>query len=260
MKYVLAGCWLVFFSYWALAARGVKPTRETRRTVGRWWRPVQGLVALLFIAIGAAYAMIHVRGSATRWALVLVGLVMASCIGVAIFAMNFDRILGPLRRPEAITGRMSIWPATASYIHDHPWAGTGFGSFWNIGPESPSFQYGHDWVANLGNGHNGYLDLLAQIGIPGLTLVLLAVVFIPIGKLLAKGRMPRQPSLLVLAVLIFAVCHNATETSLFDRDAIVEVFLMLSLAMMSTLSPSDERGRPRRVRSVPRRQHSGGAR
>jgi protein-S-isoprenylcysteine O-methyltransferase Ste14 len=50
MKYVIAGCWLTFFFYWAYAARGIKPTQETRLALGGWSRVVQGLLALLFFA------------------------------------------------------------------------------------------------------------------------------------------------------------------------------------------------------------------
>jgi hypothetical protein len=37
---------------------------------------------------------------------------------------------------------------------------------------------------------------------------------------------------LLLACIWFCIGHNLTESSLFDRDATVHVFLMLSIALL----------------------------
>ena len=195
------------------------------------------------IAIGFAYMQTQSRYGRVLRALALPLLAIAATIGVGVFAVAGDRIIAPLSRPEAFTGRMAIWPTTVGYFRDHPWTGTGFGSFWNVGLNSPSYKYGHGWVARLGNGHSGLFDLLAQIGAPGMALVLIALAIAPIGKILTHTPVARGTCAMLLAMLCFCLFHNVTETSMLDRDAIVEVFMMISLALIGdvVVPPSPQR-------------------
>lgn len=147
-------------------------------------------------------------------------------------ATNMDRINSFLNDPQSLTGRVQIWPRLLTYAQDNWLTGTGFGSYWNIGPRSPAFVYSEGWVAGLGNGHNGYLDLLTQLGFPAVIFVVFVVIILPMGKLIANLTLPRGKGALLMALLLFCAFHNVTETSLFDRDAIVQVFLMITVALI----------------------------
>jgi O-antigen ligase len=148
----------------------------------------------------------------------------------------WDETLGPFARRDGLTGRVQIWPSMVGYATDHPITGAGYGSFWNIGPSSPVYQYGRNWVAELSNGHNGYLDLLVGIGLPGLILVVAATMIIPVFKLLANTSLARERGALLIALLVFCAGHNMTETSLFERDTIIQVFLMLAVALTTVVT------------------------
>lgn len=208
-------------------------------------------ISLLGIAIVAGGFHAQMRGQWGRLlrTVTLPATVTLGSVGVALLLFYLDRIIAPLRRPEAFTGRMMIWPTTLAFFRDHPWGGAGFGSFWNIGPESPAYSYGRGWVTGLGNGHSGYFDLLAQIGAPGVILVLLAVMVVPLFRVITSKMVPGTTGALLLSMLLFSLLHNFTETSLLDRDAIVEVFMMLSLAMITKLAqPASASVGPRLVR------------
>jgi O-antigen ligase len=156
-------------------------------------------------------------------------------IGVALVILSqiyWTEIVAPFNTRDAFTGRVQIWPALLGYAADHWMTGTGYGSFWNIGPGSPIQQYAKGWILEtVSSGHNGYLDLLIAIGIPGLVLVILATLIWPVGLLLASKYAPRAPGGLLLSIVIFCAGHNLTESSLFDRDTIVQIFLTFALAM-----------------------------
>lgn len=154
----------------------------------------------------------------------------------AIIAVNMDAIHAFFNDPQSLTGRVQIWPRLLTYAQDNWLLGTGFGSYWNIGPRSPAFIYSEGWVAGLGNGHNGYLDLLTQLGFPAVIFAVFVVVVLPIGKLIASMTVPRGKGALMIAMMLFCSLHNFTETSLFDRDAIIQVFLMLSVAMVEAMT------------------------
>ena len=131
--------------------------------------------------------------------------------------------------PESLTGRVQIWPVLWAYFESHWLLGAGFGSFWNIGPESPIFQ-SDGWVTEIASGHNGYLDLLVQIGLPALLLILFATFLTPEAILTWRRQANSERAGLIAALLFFCFAHNFTESTLFDRDSIVFVFVLLCVA------------------------------
>jgi O-antigen ligase len=161
---------------------------------------------------------------------VVATLVMA---GVVAFSAYHDELLAPFWGSDrtVLTGRVDIWPLLIDYWNDHP-MGAGFGSFWKVGPDSPINHYTDTWVAGVGNGHNGYLDLLVTIGWPGLILAVLAAVISPLGRLMLSGNISRPARGMLIALLVFCVSQNCTETSLFDRDMLMQVFFMLAVALI----------------------------
>ena len=159
-------------------------------------------------------------------------LVILTLVGAVIQNVFSDPFLRVLNDPAAFTGRTVIWAAMWAFYRNFPLFGAGYGSFWNIGPASPINQYGSDWLLSVAEGHNGYLDLLVTIGPIGLALVVFSTLVLPIAKLLNWRRSEGQTGALLMAVMIFIIGHNATESSLFDRDNIGQVFLMLNLAMI----------------------------
>ena len=183
----------------------------------------------------------------------------ALCIPVSIILItalvywaftHVDVFTAPFSTKTALTGRVQIWPAVYSYAVDHLWLGAGFGSFWDIGPASPIYRYARDWVLDLSNGHNGYLDLLATIGLPGVVLVVTATMIWPLVRLFASFSIPRTFGALLISTLIFCMGHNITESSMFDRDVFLQIILMWTVAMVTTLdAPATSKGKRSREKS-----------
>lgn len=151
-----------------------------------------------------------------------------------------------LSDPGGFTGRTQIWTALIkAYVQD-PLQGSGYGSFWDLGPDGPIFQVASGWVTEISQGHNGYLDLLVQIGLPGTLVVMFAVLVWPLQRLLRGGTHPVRP--LAAATLLFCLGHNFTESMLFDRDALSHVFLLIALALLwtATAPAIGERSTPMR--------------
>lgn len=138
-----------------------------------------------------------------------------------------------LNDPEALTGRSQIWPILLTYASEHPLTGAGFGSFWQIGQEGPIWDFTSGWIAQYaGHGHNGYLDMLVTIGAPGLAIVIVALFLWPAMRLLLSHAISKDCRALLLSLLFFCAGHNLTETSLMDRISVVQVFLMLTIALI----------------------------
>ncbi|WP_198045816.1 O-antigen ligase family protein [Novosphingobium aquimarinum] len=163
--------------------------------------------------------------------------------------------------PEAFTGRTQIWAALIKLYVDQPLTGVGFGSIWDIGDTRAISQYASGWIIEQSEGHNGYLDLLVQIGAPGTLLVLFATLVWPLERLLRGGDHPART--LGAALMIFCLGHNFTETTLFDRDTVGQVTIMIAIALIwsvtaiaipaqkpqSPPSPSHAKRKRRRIRA-----------
>lgn len=207
----------------------------------------------LSVAVGAIYMWLN-----PRVRVLLIPVVAVVGIGLMMYWIaSWDEVLGPFEKRDALTGRVQIWPHLIAYARDHIITGAGYGSFWNIGEASPIYQYSKNWVSEIGNGHNGYIDLLIQVGAPGLILAVVAAFLAPLGKLLADTSASRSRGALLIGIIVFSAGHNMTESSLFDRDVIIQVFLMLAVALTglvargSTASPAGAQAKQRVRRRSP---------
>lgn len=152
--------------------------------------------------------------------------------------MNWNLITNPVLDPYAFTGRGAIWAAVIDWLHeDNNWVlGSGFGSFWNIGNQSPIFSHGTGWITEIGNAHDGYLEVLSTLGVFGLALTIFTAFLYPILLLMSHPHVDREKGALVIAVIIFAIGQNFTESTLLDRDQFINVFIVLSSAFARDLT------------------------
>ncbi|QXT35524.1 O-antigen ligase family protein [Sphingomonas sanguinis] len=237
--------------------------------IARWIRALVVVAAVVFLiksgsktsmgiaVLGIGIGFLYTRYNPAYRSLLIPALLIVSVTITLLLQIYWDDLIAPLSDQGAFTGRTQIWPPLFAYFQDHWFFGTGYGSFWNIGfGKSPIFTYSKGWVLHITQGHNGYLDLLVTIGLPGLLLVIFATIVVPIGRLLSSKTAPRGPGSVVLAMLIFAMGHNFTESSIFDRDAIVQTFLMLAVALGYNITRADT-GRRRRL-TVDRDATNGG--
>lgn len=163
---------------------------------------------------------------------VVIALLTVSAIVLSVLnAIYQNPLLGKLDDPKAFTGRTKIWNALLDYIRDHPFFGSGYGSFWNIGPSSPVFTYASDEVTKMPYGHNGFLDMTAQLGIPGLIIILAVTVFIPFSKLISSPLLIGQKGALLIALFLYCIGYNFTETALFYPDSFVFIMLLITIGL-----------------------------
>lgn len=158
-------------------------------------------------------------------------LTLAAVAGFVVYLLTPTAVLTVLFGDATLTGRTDLWGFLWPFIEQHPWIGMGYQSLWLTGGVgvierwSPSFL---NWAVH--QAHNGYLDLLLTIGIVGLGLLMAGVAAGMVRALAmeAAGQAPGCGALAV-AVLVFALIHNATESSLLRGDHTVWGFTFLAL-------------------------------
>ncbi|PHP18679.1 hypothetical protein CG471_16245 [Sphingobium sp. IP1] len=196
--------------------------------------------------------------SADYRALLAPALVIGAGLALQLGTLYLGDLSVMMADPSALSGRSQIWPLLLTYASEHPLKGAGFGSFWQIGDDSPIYSFTDGWIAQYaGHGHNGFLDLLVTLGVPGLLLGVLALIVWPLMRLLLSLSIPKGRRSLLLALLIFCIGHNVTETSLMDRAAVVQIFLVLAIALIfeqSSLSDGAHHRLKRRWLAITRRR------
>ncbi|RZM32604.1 MAG: O-antigen ligase family protein, partial [Sphingomonas sp.] len=165
---------------------------------------------------------------------VVLGIVLLIAAGLAIEILltNITVLTDILNDPGALTGRGAIWPLLLEYSREHLWTGAGFSSFWQIGADSPIWTLTSGWVAiYAAHGHNGFLDLLVTIGLPGLILAVIALIVWPLIRLLLSQSIAKPRRSLLLAIIIFCTGHNLAESSLLNAASMTQVFLLIAVAI-----------------------------
>lgn len=144
-------------------------------------------------------------------ALGLCGLFMLFSV-LTIAGIDVIDELVTLVRKISFTGRDYIWNFVLLKMRGNWLGGYGFGGFWDIGLQSPSVKYG-SFIATLNQAHNGYLDLLLNIGIAGTILYFICVGYFLYLIEKFKNSAPSITSM-CWVVLVFSLLHNFTETTI----------------------------------------------
>jgi O-antigen ligase len=142
-----------------------------------------------------------------------------------------------LGRDSTLTGRTDIWAGLLPSVQRQPLLGCGFGAFWDSQTTA---------IHRVNEAHNGYLDVLLQLGFVGL---LFTAMF-----LVSFGRKAQRLlyhdfdwGCLCLCVLLMTVLHNITESSIdsFNRHLMANVlFLAVTSAAVAAQRLSQEQAAP----------------
>jgi O-antigen ligase len=184
---------------------------------------------MLILASLAGLAFVTLTHKARAYLIPILTLLMVVIWFLTSFYKNL--LQASFADPASFTGRGNIWAALLRYANDNLMTGAGFGSFWNVGSLSPIYKYGSGYVTQITIGHSGFLDQLVTVGLPGMLLMVFAVMIWPLWKLLSNPALPAERGGLIAALTLFCIGHNITESSLFERDAIVATLLYFAAAL-----------------------------
>jgi exopolysaccharide production protein ExoQ len=124
------------------------------------------VIAMVIMAIGAVF------WSAANWrrrAVVVYVLGVFSILVVATALVDSVQLMAILDRDPSFTGRLPLWDAAFQAAMQRPWLGYGYSGFWNEDSKIvQSIWAAIEWQAP--SAHNGYLDIMLQIGLIGLAL------------------------------------------------------------------------------------------
>jgi len=232
---VCANAAIIFFCFAVMTRRRVDVLLGLANLgflVGTNSKSSLGLLPIAILAGGVYF--LCARNRVNRQ-IVLTGALLAGAVAAAAVWAWWAALVPLLQDPDLFTGRSAIWQAEIAYIRDHPLLGSGFGTFAFTGKSSPIYQYiDSSWIGGVASGHQGYLEVLVTIGIPGFVMTLLVLLVQPVAWFAQETRLGPGTKALLFALFAFFFMHNFMETNFLQTDGTEWVTFLLVLAMLRT--------------------------
>ncbi len=159
---------------------------------------------------------------------------------------NIEEILGLFGKDLTLTGRNKVWPIALQAASEKLWTGYGMFSFWQPwqGSDNPALDFWSSpyWVPP--SAHQGFLDILLQLGVIGLTVMLfnLGITLIQSMRYFFKnyGIMAILPATVVLHHFI----ANLPETRFMRPNAFWIFYALVSvkLSLVSQEKAAERQG------------------
>jgi exopolysaccharide production protein ExoQ len=168
-----------------------------------------------------------------------VGLFATAVLVYALAVLNILPGLSAILTPIAsitgkdltFSGRTNIWYVLKLHINQHPLLGTGYEAYW-IGPvpTSPSYQMIKMLWFYPTEGHNGYLDVINDLGYVGFV-CLFAYFIVYLRQGLELMQLERARGALYLALIFRAFLADMSESHWFSVTSID--FVIFTMATFS---------------------------
>lgn len=190
----------------------------------------------------------RLRGAAARVGLGL-AMVLAVFVGVLYFGGDgaLSRMLGTVNSADPTTGRAHFWSGALQIIRDHPWLGTGLGSF---GAAYTRYDTGNGSY-RLEQAHNDYLQIFSDAGVVGGLLGIVFVVLLfraALRRMQSRDRFRRGVTLGALAGCAGALVHSFFDFTLHTTANALMFLLLAALATADARVEEPDEGSHRRRR------------
>ena len=108
--------------------------------------------------------------------IILVSIALGYVVFSKLTGFNIERISYLLTGDSSLTGRTVIWSFAETEIARSPFFGWGYQGFWLVGPDAPSVVDAPGWVKVMPNAHNGYYDVMLELGYIGLAFLIIFLI------------------------------------------------------------------------------------
>jgi O-antigen ligase len=177
-------------------------------------------LTLFFVVLVLTSLTTVVRSFWGRAILLLTPLVLLNMFSVGtVISDSLAEIAKLLPLDSSFTGRTDIWAFAVESAQKRLPTGYGFSAFWG----SSSIQdlpEGKEWAAYASHSHNGYLDTTLSMGLPGLALLIAALVIAPLRNFQAaeSGGNDGPLAMAMLRIWLFGLYLSSMESFFLDRS------------------------------------------
>jgi O-antigen ligase len=144
-------------------------------------------------------------------------------------------VFGALGRGSTLTGRTTMWPVILDVASDRLWLGHGYAAFW-LGWEGPSAAVWQSLGWLTPHSHNGYLDLMLELGVVGVTIFALGLAVSLQRSVQLVRSTADSASLWPVVFLAFLVLQNVPESALLNTRTTGAFYWVLFVATACAVS------------------------
>ena len=167
---------------------------------------------------------------------------------------NWSEVIDPFAqlfgKESDLSGRSSIWKFMWLEVEKHPITGIGYGAFWIAPPEG----FLDNFSLIFYQAHNGYIDLINELGVLGLALFVGMMIY-HIRNLYRLTSFNRSSAAFHAGLLLIYLVSNITETSVLRGLNILHVLLTLSFFIVSEQIRPNTFNHPDHIRKGAHEQH-----
>jgi exopolysaccharide production protein ExoQ len=201
-------------------------------------RSSTSLMAALFACV-LLLMLLRSPPALRRYMPYLIGLFVVTLLLYSLAVLNLVPGLGFVLKPivmitgkdQTFSGRTAIWAIINEHIAYSPILGSGYGAYWTGAiPTSPSYVMLQRLYFYPTEGHNGYLDVINDLGAVG-AFCLLAYLLTYLRQGLRLFATVRTQGALYLALLFLQLIANLSESRWFNVLSVE--FVIMSLATVS---------------------------
>jgi O-antigen ligase len=144
---------------------------------------------------------------------------------------------------STFTGRTDIWAFALQSLQARLLTGYGFASFWGSSAIQ-NLPEGKEWAGFAAHSHNGYLDTALGMGVPGLLLLILVLVILPLRNFQRadEGGNNGPLAMMLLRIWLFGLYLSAMESFFLDRSDPLWFTFLLAVFGLHYLARFQARG------------------
>lgn len=184
----------------------------------------------LILGVGAVGGLWAMKRGGAAFSIVAIWFgVVLTAVAAFIFITDPATVLKALGKDPSLTGRTDIWEALMREVAERPWTGFGYQAFW--GRESvPAAFIRAETQWPVPSAHNGWIDLLIQLGWPGAVTVGLTVAVATVVTLFRIPGSGAREGYWAVAYLMVFLLLTLSESVLLSHANLPWTLLLAILA------------------------------
>jgi exopolysaccharide production protein ExoQ len=184
--------------------------------IGFWWLLKQGGAAITIVAVWFA--------------------VVTSSLAAWLWNTDSAAILQALGKDPSLTGRTLIWEALMRRVAERPMTGYGFSAFWGV-DSIPAREIRLETQWPVPSAHNGWIDLLVQLGWPGAIFVGAVMLVSAILAIVRLNGMGAREGYWSIAYLTVFTALSLSESVLLTHANLPWILMLAIMSRAMTYDP-----------------------
>ena len=186
------------------------------------------LCLILGLGLVAALTLLRRAPPAMTVAAIWIGAVGMICAWW-IWTTQSEALLAALGKDPTLTGRTAIWNDVWAAAMQRPWLGHGYNAFWGVDSVPANWiRYQTQWA--VPSAHNGWLDVLIQLGFIGTVLVAMLMITAYLSNLIRLGSYGTREGFWSIAQLNVIILLSLSESILLTAQALPWILCIAALA------------------------------